>query len=155
MKLETEKFGEIEVDENLMFNFVSPILGYEALSQFVLVDHMPESPFKWLQSVEDMKIAFPITVPGYFGLDYQFVIEEEDAKKLELTSAENLLTFNIVCIPPGSPQLSTINLAGPIIINTLTQKAMQIVLVDDKFSVKTRLFPSQPVTPAEATQQPA
>lgn len=140
MRIETEKFGEIEIDENLIFDFISPILGYENLKMFVLVDHMPDSPFKWLQSMEDKNVAFPITIPGYFGFDYQFVIEEEHAKKMGLTSSENLLTFNIVCIPPGNPQAATINLAGPIIINTSNKMAMQLVLVDDKYPVKASLF---------------
>lgn len=27
-KIKTTRFGEVEVDNNLLFNFVSPIIGY-------------------------------------------------------------------------------------------------------------------------------
>ena len=140
MKINTSRFGEIEVDEDLVFNFIEPILGYENLSKFVLIDYTPDSPFKWLQAVEDPNVAFPVTFPGYFGLDYQFVIPEEDAKKLELSGIEDLLSVNIVCIPPGSPQAATINLLGPLVINAVNRKAMQLVLINTNFTVKHKLF---------------
>ncbi|MFH0702437.1 MAG: flagellar assembly protein FliW [bacterium] len=141
MKIDTSRFGEIEVDENLIFDFIEPILGYEKIFKYVLVDHTPNSPFKWLQSLETKNIAFPVTFPGYFGLDYKFVIPEEDAKRLELFNSENLLTLNIVCIPPGKPQFTTINLIGPIVINIENKKAMQLVLINTNYSVRHRLFP--------------
>ncbi|MEI7473182.1 MAG: flagellar assembly protein FliW [bacterium] len=141
MKINTEKFGEIEINENLTFEFIAPIIGYEHLNKFALVDHMPESPFKWLQSLEDEKIAFPVTCAGFFGLDYEFIMPEDEVKKLELTNAENLLTLNIVCIPSGHPENATINLLGPLVINMDNKKAMQVVLINSSFSAKQRLFP--------------
>jgi len=146
MKITTSRFDELEINEDIIFNFVEPILGYEHLSKFVLVDNIPESPFKWLQAVEDGNIAFPVTVPGYFGLDYQFVIPDQEAKKLGLTSANDLLSLNIACIPPGKPEEASINLLGPIIINLENRKAMQLVLVNDNLSVKHKLFADKPET---------
>lgn len=140
MKINTSRFGELDLDESSTFTFIEPILGYEHLSKFFIVDHMPDSPFKWLQSCEDGKIAFPITAPGNFGLDYQFVIPESDTKKLEISSSENVLTVNIVCIPQGAPEASTINLLGPIIFNLVNKKAIQLVLANSNFSAKQRLF---------------
>lgn len=153
MNITTSRFGEMEVDESLIFNFIEPILGYEHLKKFVLVDHMPDSPFKWLQSVEDSNTAFPVTVPGYFNLDYQFIITEEDAKRLDLVSADALLTLNIVCIPQGNPEAATINLVGPLLINVENKKSMQLVLLDSNFSVKHRLFKDQPKVETQETEK--
>lgn len=140
MKINTSRFGEIEVDENLIFNFIEPILGYENLSKFVLIDYTPDSPFKWLQAVEDPNVAFPITFPSYFGLDYQFVIPEEETNQLGLSGIEDLLSVNIVCIPPGRPQAATINLLGPLVINVVNKKAMQLVLINTNYTIKHKLF---------------
>lgn len=148
MKITTTRFGEIEIDESLVFNFIEPILGYENLESFALLDHSPDSPFKWLQAVEDPNIAFPITFPAFFGINYEFVIPEDKAKKLELSSAENLLSFNISCIPRGNPQNATINLAGPIVVNMDNKKSMQLVLTNTNFSTKHKLF-SQPIQKSE------
>lgn len=141
MKINTTRFGEIEVDENLVFNFIEPILGYEDLEEYTFVDHSEDSPFKWLQSIKKPEVAFPVIFPLFFGIDYEFVIPEEEAKKLELTSSDNLLSLNIVCIPQGNPAGATVNLVGPIIINTINKKAMQFVLLNTNYSVKHELFP--------------
>lgn len=140
MKIHTSRFGEIEIDEALLFTFVEPILGYDKIERYVLIDNSPESPFKWLQAIEDPNIAFPVTFPAYFGLDYQYVIPEEKAKKLELADPENMLSFNIVSIPQGKPEESTVNLAGPIVINIENKKGLQLVLADGKYNIRHKLF---------------
>ncbi len=140
MKIATSRFSEIEIDEDLVFNFIEPILGYDHLKKFVLIDNQPESPFKWLQSIEDGNIAFPVSFPSYFGIDYQFVIPEDKSKSLGLQGTDNLITFNIVCIPQGRAQDATINLAGPIIINAENKNAMQLVLNNIQYAVKHKLF---------------
>ncbi len=140
MKLVTERFGEIEVDQNFVFDFVEPILGYEQLNKFVLIDHNPESAFKWLQAIEDGSVAFPVSFPKLFGIDYEFVIPETEAKLLGLTNIEDLLAFNIVCIPQGQPQDATINLSAPIIMNLSSKKAIQLVLLESSYPVRHKLF---------------
>lgn len=143
MKVNTSRFGEVEVQEDLIFDFAGPILGYEEYKLYTIIDNNPESPFKWLQSVETEDLAFPVTVPGYFGLDYQFSIPEEEVKRLEITNSNDILIVNIVNIPNDRPQDSTINLAGPVVINTESRKAMQLVLSDPNFPVKHRLFETE------------
>ena len=140
MKITTSRFGEIEINEDLVFNFIEPILGYDHLKSFTLVDNQPDSPFKWLQSLENGDVAFPITFPSFFGIDYQFVIPEDKSNKLEIKGPENLITFNIVCIPQGKAQDTTVNLAGPIVINAENKNAIQLVLTNTKYTVKHRLF---------------
>ena len=140
MILNTTKFGEVEINSELIFDFVAPILGYEHLKKFVLIDHQTDSPFKWLQSTEDMNIALPITVPACFGIDYEFYMPEDAVNKLALNNSENLLTINIVNIPAQHPKGATVNLAGPVVINLENNYAMQLVLLDANHSVKHKLF---------------
>ncbi len=152
MKLVTERFGEIELDQNFIFDFVEPILGYEQLKKFVLIDHNPESAFKWLQSIEDGAVAFPVSFPKLFGIDYEFVIPENEAKSLGLTNVEDLLAFNIVCIPQGQPQEATINLSAPIIMNLGNKKAIQLVLLESSYPVRHKLFNNTIQKPANIDQ---
>lgn len=140
MKLNTIKFGEVEVDESLAFSFLDPILGYEYIKRYVLIDYNPDSPFKWLQAVEDLSVAFPVTIPAMFGIDYTFTIPEEQAKALGLNSIEDILTLNIVNIPTSHPEQSTVNLLGPIVININNKNAIQMILQDDRYSVRHKLF---------------
>ncbi|MGD9581387.1 MAG: flagellar assembly protein FliW [Vampirovibrionia bacterium] len=139
--IETTRFGSVEVEEDRIFNFINPLLGFEQLRSYILIDHAPDSPFKWLQSTEDPHTAFIVTNPVNFGIEYEFTIPEEETKRLELESANEALVLTIVYIPQGAPHLMTANLAGPLIINTRTRKGMQLVLSDSRFSTKHKLLP--------------
>lgn len=135
MKLNTTRFGEIEVSENLLFEFVNPILGYENESSYVLVEHSESSNFKWLQSTKNPDLAFVVTIAGLFGIDYSFELPEITQDELGIETAEDILAFNIVVIPHENPRNSTINLLAPIIVNISNKKAGQIILAGTKFEV--------------------
>ena len=40
MKIPSEKLGEIEIDESSIINFVSPIIGFEQIKQYVIIVHL-------------------------------------------------------------------------------------------------------------------
>ena len=138
--LKTTKFGEVEVSKDAIFTFVSPIIGFNDLKQYTIVDYKPDSPFKWLQSVEDMDLAFPVTLCSFFGIDYQFDIPDEEAQRLEITSGDDVFVCNIANIPSSNPQGATINMLAPIVVNIVNKKAMQIVLKNTEFEVRHKLF---------------
>ena len=140
MQITTTRFGEIVIDDNLIFVFVQPIIGYNKLSKYVLIEHKENSAFKWLQSIEDPALAFPVTSPAFFNIDYQFEIPTEMAEQIELTSADSLISLNIVTIPAANPQKATINLLAPIIINAANKQGMQIILSNSNYPVKYSLF---------------
>ena len=140
VELDTAKFGKIEVDKKSIFNFISPIIGFKGLKKYTIIDYKPDSPFKWLQSVEDMELAFPITLCSFFNIDYQFDIPDEEAEKLGIESADDVLVFNIANIPSTNPQGATINMLAPIVVNLSNRKAMQIILKNTNFEVRHKLF---------------
>ena len=140
IELETVKFGKVEIDKKSIFNFVMPIIGFNGLKKYVIIDYKPDSPFKWLQSVEDMELAFPVTLCSFFNIDYQFDIPDEEAEKLGIETADDVLVFNIANIPSSNPQGATINMLAPIIVNLNNKKAMQIVLKNTEFEVRHKLF---------------
>jgi len=140
IKINTTKFGEIEVDKSSVFEFISPIIGFCDLKQYTIVDYKPDSPFKWLQSMEDMDLAFPITLCSFFGIDYQFDIPDEEAEKLGIETADDVFVCNIANIPSSNPEGATINMLAPIIVNISNKKAMQIVLKNTSFEVRYKLF---------------
>ena len=140
IKINTEKFGELEVNKESIFDFVAPIIGFKDLKQYAIIDYKPDSPFKWLQSMEDMSLAFPITLCSFFGIDYQFDIPDEEAQQLEIESADDIFVCNIANIPSSNPQGATINMLAPIVANIVNKKAMQIILKNPEFEVRHKLF---------------
>ena len=126
IELDTEKFGKVEIEKKSIFNFVAPIIGFNGLKKYAIIDYKPDSPFKWLQSVEDMELAFPVTLCSFFGIDYQFDIPDEEAEKLGITTSDDVLVLNIANIPSTNPQGATINMLAPIVVNISNKKACKL-----------------------------
>ena len=76
MKIETLRFGEIDIEEARIFDFVLPIIGFDKLKKFVILEPTKDNLFKWLQSVEDPTLAFPII--SVSALDYDYTIDIAD-----------------------------------------------------------------------------
>lgn len=139
MKVKTTRFGEIEVDENLIFNFELPILGYDD-KKYVMIDVTENPIFKWVQAVDTPEASFPVTTPAVFGHDYSFELPTSAEEALDIKSAEDVLVLNIACIPDKTPKDATINLLAPLIFNIKNHKAGQVILSDSGFSTTTKLF---------------
>lgn len=135
MKIKTSRFGELEVDESLCFEMILPVLGYEDEKKFILIEHKQQSNFRWLQSMQTPDLAFVVTIPGCFGIDYTFELDDVYQEALEIESADDLLALNIVAIPHDNPRASTINLLAPLIFNLKTREGAQIVLEDPKYKI--------------------
>lgn len=140
MKINTIRFGEIEISENACFNMVEPILGYENEKQFVLIEHQEHSNFKWLQSITTPELAFAVTFAGFFGIDYSFELPETSQEILDIVDADDILTLNMVAIPRENPKDSTINLLAPLIFNVKNRKGSQVLLSGSDFKVDYPLF---------------
>lgn len=140
MKIQTSRFGEIEVDEKSLFNFVNPIIGYEGDRDFVLIDHAENTNFKWLQSIKTPELAFVVTCAGFFGIDYSFELPDVVQEDLDIETEEDILALNIVLIPHANPRASTINLLAPLIFSIRNHKSAQVILTGSNFSVNFPLF---------------
>lgn len=141
MIINTTRFGEVEADESLVFHFLCPIIGFEHAKEFILIENDNNNVFRWLQSVECPDLAFPVSTASNFKIDYNFEIDDQTVNLLGLKSADEVLTLNIVNIPPGQPRESTINLLAPIIVNKRTKDAAQLILNAENYLVKQPLFP--------------
>jgi flagellar assembly factor FliW len=139
--LSTERFGEVHVKPSNTLEFVQPILGFEQAREFVLIDHDDDSPFKWLQAVENEGLAFITTNPTIFGIEYDFTLPQEACNAIGLTKAEDAQVLTLITIPNNVPTAMTVNLAAPIVFNETNRKAMQLVLPDEAgYSTKVRLI---------------
>jgi flagellar assembly factor FliW len=140
MKINTEKFGDIEFEENAIINFSEGILGFPENKKYILLNADEGSPFKWLQSLEDMGLTFLLIDPFTFKPDYKVELSESVKEELGgIKSKEDYVVFVIVVIHKD-PAESTANLLGPIILNIKNQQAKQIVLSDFNYTTKCQLL---------------
>jgi flagellar assembly factor FliW len=140
VEIETTRFGRVEIDKDLMLTLPEGILGFDSLKRYIILDHFDgESPFKWLQSTEDPSLAFVITDPLLFVTDYKVKIPKEEVGSIGLTDADKALIVVIVNIKRDHSEI-TINLQGPVIINSEKKLAKQIVIRESGYSVRHVIF---------------
>ena len=135
MKITTLRFGEIEVPGDKIITMAKPILGFEQLKRYCLIEREDYIPFLWLQSVDDPAVAFIVVNPLLFYQDYKIEVNPKEIEEIKVSDVSTVETYVIVTITPDPNQIS-INLQGPILINTETRLAKQLVLVNSNYDIK-------------------
>jgi len=142
MTINGTRFGDIEYSADDIITFPDGIIGFPDLHTYLLLNHKPNTPFRWLQSLEEAGLAFLVAFPELLVPTYSPEIDDRTAKELELADDTPRLLLATVTIPPGKPNDMTTNLLGPIIINGSTMVGKQVVLQDDAYTVRHRVFPT-------------
>ena len=141
MKAATRLFGEIEIDESKIITFEDGIIGFPDMKKFPLIfDEEKEGrpSISWLQSMDEPEIAFPVMDPLFVCETYNPSVEEELLKNLGTIKEDNLYVLVTVTVPQNIKELA-VNLKAPIVINTDTRKASQIIVEDD-LPVRYRIY---------------
>ena len=136
----TKHFGEIGVREDQIITFSPGLLGFTELHRYILIEHGQDSPFLWLQCVDDPAIAFVVLDPAHIVPDYQPGPPEAVLKQVEALTPADLKVLVILTIPPGRPQDMTANLLGPVLINLQTRRGKQLVLERSPYSHQHRVM---------------
>lgn len=140
-KVNTSRFGEIEVDEGNVVQFANGIPAFEGEHEFVILPYDQESPYYFMQSLKSPDLAFLLTNPFLFFPDYTFEIDDETIKELEIKNQENVFYYSMITIPNGSIRYMTANLLAPVVLNGDNMRAKQVVLEKSNYTTKHRLFP--------------
>ena len=139
MKVNTTRFGELQVNNEDIITFSEGLLGFEKLSKFFVVDPGDSTLILWLQSIEDDSIAFPIIEPKIFKPDYVAKLLPADMNSVQIESVTEAKIYSILTIPSDITTMSA-NLKAPIVINNEKKVARQIVLQDNKLTVKYEMY---------------
>ena len=141
MKAATRLFGEIEIDESKIITFEDGVIGFPDMKKFTLIfDEEKEGrpSISWLQSMDEPEIAFPVMDPLFVCETYNPSVEDELLKNLGTIKEDNLYVLVTVTVPQNIKELA-VNLKAPIVINTDTRKASQIIVEDD-LPVRYRIY---------------
>ena len=141
--LATKNFGDIVVREDQIITFSPGLLGFSELHRYVLIEHGQESPFLWLQCVDNPDLAFVVIDPAFVLAGYQLGEINGIKKDLEVADLKDLRILVILTIPSGSPQEMTANLMGPLLINLANRRGKQLVIENPQYSHKHRVLPAQ------------
>ncbi|MBT8763793.1 flagellar assembly protein FliW [Desulfohalobiaceae bacterium Ax17] len=124
------RIGQFVIEEEKILRFPRGLIGFESAREFTLLQVKPNSPFLLLQNIENPKLGLIVADPYTFLANYSVVIGKSEEKILRLQSVYDLTVLVTVTIPPGEPEKTTLNLAGPILINTKARLGLQVPQVE-------------------------
>ena len=144
-KINTMRFGEIEVEDEKVVHFKKGIPAFEDEHEFVIIPYDEESPYYFMQSLKSPELAFLITTPFIFFPEYSIEVDDDTMAELNIKNSEDVLLYSIITIPNGSIRYMTANLLAPLVLNTENMQAKQLVMEKTKYTTKHRLFPDRGV----------
>ena len=134
-KVSGTRFGEIEYDPSAVLHFPEGLIGFSNLQRFVVMPQSKPGPLFWIQSIDDPAIAFVLTDPGNFFLDYVVAPDTAERRKLGIGDEDECLVLAVVTVPPD--RKITLNLAAPVLFAPKTHRALQVIL--EKSDWQTRM----------------
>jgi flagellar assembly factor FliW len=146
MRITTERFGEIEYNENDIITFPKGILGFEGIKKYILFSagENKDNPFYFLQSIEQSDLCFFTLDTLSFFQKYDIEIDESTTKDLDINEPTDVKILTIVTLK-GSLKEATTNLKAPIVINKNEKVGKQSVLEKGDYLLKQPLFPEDQV----------
>ena len=132
MIIESVRFGQLEIPDDKIITMQRPILGFESLVNFCLIQREDMAPFHWFHSIEDPSIAFIVLNPAVFYEDYRIEVNPKEIAELEIAELKSVETYVVVTVPEDPTKMS-VNLQGPILVNTENGFAKQLVLVNSDY----------------------
>lgn len=121
-----------------VIELVHPMPGFPDRSQFALVQLDDDGVLCQLRSLEDPNLRFLVVSPVSFFPDYSPVVDEDTVADLGIESVDDVLVL-LVLTAGSSLSDTTANLAAPVLVNTTTRRAQQVILDDPQLSVATPL----------------
>ena len=146
MEITTSRFGAVEVDAQKVIRFPEGLPGFENRHQFILLPHGQDgsSPFEWLQSVEDGNLAFLAMRPHQIFPSYQPRIPVAELARIGIDKGDRTpQLYTLLTIPQGDPTGITANLLAPVVINSDSNLARQVIVNNDEYSFRHRLIPAE------------
>lgn len=141
MKINTKVFGEIDIADEKIIHFPLGIIGFPDLTEFTLIHDEDRGigSIHWMQSIQEPAFAMPVMDPLLVKPDYNPEVEDELLKELGGLEADNLLVLVTATIPSDLTKM-TVNLRGPLIINSFTRKACQVIVEGEDYAVKFPIY---------------
>ncbi len=128
------RFGEVEYDPEKTLHFPKGLIGFEDLHEFIVMPNIKEGPLFWIQSVEDPQIAFVLTDPTSFFLDYRVVPDNGERAVLGIGDKDESFVLSVVTVQEGGGV--TLNLMAPVLFAPSTNRAVQVILEKSPYTTR-------------------
>lgn len=135
MQIQTKFHGKLTIQPDQTWNFPKGIPGFEDETKFALLPIEGNDMFQVLQSIQTPTTAFIVANPYTLVVDYSFNVDEPTIDLLSIESEQDVFVLSVISLKEPF-ESSTINLQAPLIFQATTKKARQMILNDNKFSLR-------------------
>ena len=134
MKIESIRFGTVEVGDDRLLSFVRPIVGFDQFVTYALVEDPETAPVVWLQSLDAPEVLFAAVDVAFVTDECAFELDDESVSALGLERVEDSRVRCILTLSPDPAEVRA-NLRAPVVWNTRRATALQVVLQDSDVSL--------------------
>jgi flagellar assembly factor FliW len=120
--------------------FPDGLVGCQDWKNFILMsdDGDEELPVAILQSLDDASISLMVTDPRFLEPSFAPRLSAQDYADLGLDDASQTVIY---CTLSTADGWLTANLLGPLVLNPVTRRGKQVVIVDSAYSTRYRIAP--------------
>ncbi len=140
MEIDSSRFGRVEIDPSSIIEFPDGLIGLGG-RRYALLANKPGSPFLWLQSLEEARVALPVTNPHRFFPDFAVELSDDDVARLGIGPDDSADVY-VTVRAASNPQDVTVNLRAPILIHA--GRGHQVINHAGGAELRAPLFPDGP-----------
>jgi len=135
------RLGRRRISLDKVVYFPRGLAGFEDEHEFTLLQIRPDAPLLVLQSMRDPTLGLLVADPYTFLPSYSVTVGDAEQKLLRLKNVRQVAVLVTVSIPPGQPELTSLNLTGPVLINHKMRIGLQVPQTENTGPSKIYLQP--------------
>ena len=124
MRINTTRFGRIDIDAGDVIRFTSGLPGLEDCRDWALLADTTNDALGWLQSTTRGDVALAVVSPRRFVPEYQVRIPRSELSPLAIG---DIRQAQVVVVVGQNGTGLTLNLKAPIVINLEARTGRQVV----------------------------
>ena len=133
-QVDLPRFGPMTYADDDVIEFPWGVPGFADHRRFLVLALEEQTPYLWLQSLDDPKVALPIVDPWQIFPDYKPALPYYARVALELENPADFVIYCVVVCTAGAEEL-TMNLLAPVVINLKRRRARQVMLEGTSYGV--------------------
>jgi flagellar assembly factor FliW len=138
--MENKGFEVVNLRPDQIFTFPEGIPGFDKIREYCILYREGEKPFAHLSALGGFNLEFIVVNPWLIYPEYKPDVSDDDFISIDSPEDKELMVLAIVALSENIRE-STINLAAPVLVNTKTGKARQVVIRNLKdYSANTKLY---------------
>lgn len=129
MRIETQRFGNLNMKADQLFLFPQGLVGMENLLQWALLPDASNPSVAWLQCVTRVDCALPVISPRCYFPEYRVHITRRELSVLQMKPGAELYVLTTLS---GHVGKLTTNLRSPLLLNLNRRLGCQVITEDQQ-----------------------